>query len=76
MDISYDDYIKKFNKAYEIFDNNSLIIDENIKNKISNCSINNNLFDNQLDNIKIYLQKNTSFSDLQIKNKIRNIYKV
>ena len=41
---------------------------------INNYNLDKELFDNQLDNIKQYLLKNTSLSLKQIDNRINNIY--
>jgi len=75
LDITYEDYMIKFNKAKEIFENNINLIDDTMKDTLIFKNIKETLFDNQLDYITSFLHKNTTFSDLQIKNKIKNIYK-
>ena len=40
-----------------------------MKTKVNNSCVKNNLFDNQISNIKEFLIKNTYFSELQIKIK-------
>ena len=70
LEIKYDDYIKKFNIALNIFLNDTNIINDNMKQKLLNKKLN-------IDKEKIidFLKKNTLFSDLQIKNKLKNIYR-
>ena len=52
------------NNEFELELQNNLNLDKETK-----------LFDNELHNIKLYLTKNTSLSNKQIDNRIKNIYK-
>jgi len=62
-------YLNDFNNAKNIFMNYSIDYLENIDIKIEK------LYDNQLYNIKSYLLKNTTLTNKQIDNRIKNIYK-
>ena len=62
-------YLNDFNNAKNIFMNYSIDYLENIDIKIEK------LYDNQLYNIKTYLLKNTTLTNKQIDNRIKNIYK-
>ena len=64
-----DDYLNKVNKAYTIFKNN---IDIGITEEFFQS--NNDIFDNQIEVVRNYLQKYTNFTDLKIKNRIKNIF--
>ena len=64
-----EDYCEKFKKAKDIFTNYNMDYCDNIEVTIDT------LFDNQLDNINIFLNKYTGLSEKQILNRIKNIYK-
>ena len=64
-----DNYKDKFSRAVEIFKNNQSY---NLENIITDPK--NDVFDNQIKIISDYLHKYTQFSDLKIKNRIKNIY--
>jgi flap endonuclease-1 len=63
-----DDYIEKFKKAKQIFMNYNMDYCSDV------CVGIEPLFDNQIDNIKIFLNKYTGLSEKQISNRIKNIY--
>ena len=67
-----DNYLDKFYKAKNIFMINELELE--LENNL-NLDKETKLFDNELQNIKLYLTKNTSLSNKQIDNRIKNIYK-
>lgn len=64
-----EDYTSKFNKAKLIFLNEN---DIDLDNTIFNT--NKDIFDNQVKVVKDYLINYTSFSQLKIKNRIKNIF--
>ena len=63
-----DGYCEKFKKAKQIF------MDYNMDYCSDVCVSIESLFDNQIDNIKIFLNKYTGLSEKQISNRIKNIY--
>jgi len=65
------DYIKKFNSSKSIFMNYN--IDYLDKSNLNICI--EPLFDNQLSNIKKFLNDYTTLSNKQIDNRLKNIYK-
>jgi flap endonuclease-1 len=65
-----DDYCDKFKKAKQIFMNYNMDYCGDV------CVNIDALFDNQIDNIKIFLNKYTGLSEKQISNRIYNIYNI
>jgi len=63
-----DDYIGKFKKSKQIFMNYNMDYCSNV------CVTIDSLYDNQIENIKIFLNKYTGLSEKQISNRIKNIY--
>jgi flap endonuclease-1 len=62
-----ENYLEDFNKAKSIFLNESINVDENdVK---TDC-----VFDNQKNNVIVYLKKYTKLSDRKIKNRVNNIF--
>ena len=60
-------YIEEFNNAKKIFENENA--------EVSQEDINvGSVFDNQKDNVMIYLKKYTKLSDRKIKNRVNNIF--
>ena len=62
------DYIDKFKKAKQIFTTYNMDYCGDV------CVSIEPLFDNQINNIKIFLNKYTGLSEIQISNRIKNIY--
>ncbi len=62
-----ENYIEEFSKAKKIFENN---ITQVSSDDVSVGSV----FDNQKDNVIIYLKKYTKLSDRKIKNRVNNIF--
>jgi len=63
-----DDYIEKFKKSKQIFMTYNMDYCSDV------CVTIDPLFDNQIENISIFLNKYTGLSDTQISNRIKNIY--
>ena len=63
-----DGYIEKFKKSKQIF----MIYNMDYCSDV--CVSIEQLFDNQIDNIRIFLNKYTGLSEIQISNRIKNIY--
>jgi flap endonuclease-1 len=63
-----DNYCEKFKKAKQIFTTYNMDYCGDV------CVNIESLFDNQIDNIKIFLNKYTGLSEKQISNRIKNIY--
>tara|TARA_X000000950_G_scaffold286174_1_gene394279 strand:- start:2817 stop:3821 length:1005 start_codon:yes stop_codon:yes gene_type:complete len=62
-----ENYLEEFNNAKKIF--------ENISTEVCSDDINvGSVFDNQKDNVIIYLKKYTKLSDRKIKNRVNNIF--
>lgn len=66
-------YLHKFNDAKKIFLNESQEV-SNAINEFNTSKL--GLFDNQLSNIRTYLQKYTNLSNTKIENRLKNIYKL
>jgi len=68
-----DNYLEKFNEAKQIFLNQSQTVSDAIKILDQHKDP---LYDNQLTNIRTYLQKYTPLSNTKIENRLQNIYKL
>ena len=66
-----ENYLEKFNEAKKIFLNQSQEVSDAIKILAENRD---QLYDNQLTNIRTYLQKYTPLSNTKIENRLHNIY--
>lgn len=68
-----DNYLNDFNDAKQIFLNQSKEVSDAVKTLDTPKEA---LFDNQLNNIRTYLQKYTKLSNTKIENRLKNIYKL
>lgn len=66
-----DNYLEKFKEAKQIFLNQSQEVSDAIKTISEHRDP---LYENQLNNIRCYLQKYTPLSNTKIENRLRNIY--
>ena len=65
-------YLEDFSKSKEIFMTYNMDYLENTDNLVKI----DKLYDNQIDNIKQFMFKNTNLTDKQIFNRIKNIYNI